>query len=402
MKGLTIRTSVHTLCADMSRLSIAMFVDACGWGVLESRPWFLEELTTRRKVESLFGYSSACVPAILSGNRPDQNDHWSAFYYSPKTSPFRRLRHLRYLPRSIFERGRVRAMLSKLVAKQYGFTGYFQIYNVPFEVLPEFDYAEKKDIFRPGGMNRGRNIFDALEERKVPYHVSNWRLSEQENIAGLRGEIQKGKIRFAFLYSAALDSLMHDVTKSAAQVDDKLRWYQSQVRDLLALASLRYDEVHFSLFSDHGMCTVQKVVDWIPKVEATGLAFGKDYSAVYDSTMMRFWFLRPGAEEKIRAALVDNDDAHWITEEQHKAFGTYWKDGRFGDAVYALEPGVLLNPCHMGNVPLKGMHGYRPDHEDSYSAMLANFEPQTETENIVDYYDLMSEMADWAVESTAE
>ncbi len=381
----------------MSRLSIAMFVDACGWGVLQTRPWFLEELQTRRKVESLFGYSSACVPAILSGNRPDQNDHWSAFYYSPDTSPFRQLRHLRFLPKAVFDRGRVRAVLSKAVAKQYGFTGYFQIYNVPFDVLPEFDYAEKKDIFKPGGMNRGGSIFDDLQERGIPHHVSNWRLSEEQNIESLRAEISRGQIRFAFLYSAALDSLMHDVTKSSSQVDDKLRWYQKKVRELLDLASLRYDEVRFTLFSDHGMCTVEKVVDWVPKVEATGLRFGEDYSAVYDSTMMRFWFLKPDAEQKIRAALPDNAEGRWISDDEHKAFGTYWEDGRFGHAVYALEPGVILNPCHMGNVALKGMHGYRPDHEDSYSAMLANFEPQTDTPNIVDYYTLMNEMADWAV-----
>ncbi|MCA9583512.1 MAG: alkaline phosphatase family protein, partial [Myxococcales bacterium] len=272
------------------RLSIAMFVDACGYEVLRTRPWFLEEISTPKQVTSLFGYSSACVPAILTGRRPNENDHWSAFFYAPESSPFKSLENLRFLPSSIFDRGRVRAMLSKGIAKAYGYTGYFQIYNVPFDVLPSFDYAEKKDIFKPGGINRGPSIFDDLAEAGVPHHVSNWRLSEKENVESLRAAVTDGNIEFAFLYTASLDSLMHDVTKESPKVDEKLQEYQAVVRDLLRLAESRYDEVRFALFSDHGMATVEKVVDLIPKVEGTGLTFGKEYAAVYDSTMMRFWF----------------------------------------------------------------------------------------------------------------
>ena len=381
------------------RLSIAMFVDACGWEVIKSRPWFLEErLPHRKKVESLFGYSSACVPAILTGRRPNRNGHWSAFYYSPKTSPFKPLRHMKRLPPFLADRGRVRRYLSKGIAKAYGYTGYFQIYNLPFDVLANYDYSEKKDIFRPGGINEGPSIFDDLANAGVKHHVSNWRKSEQENIQSLRDAVAFGDIQFAFLYTASLDGLMHDHTKSSTLVDDKLRWYQGQVESLLRLAESRYDEVQFAIFSDHGMCTVEKVVDYMPRVEATGLTFGEDYAAVYDSTMMRFWFLGEGAEETIRNALPDSSDARWISDDEHKAFGTYWPEGRFGDAVYALEPGVLLNPCHMGNVALKGMHGYRPDHPDSFSALASNFVPETSVSNITDLYTLMGEMTSWATQ----
>ncbi|MCA9602930.1 MAG: alkaline phosphatase family protein [Myxococcales bacterium] len=378
------------------RLAIAMFVDACGWGIVGPRPWFLDELKERKRVTSLFGYSSACVPAILTGKRPNENDHWSAFYYAPETSPFRPLKALRALPSFVFDRGRVRSWLSKGIAKAYGFTGYFQIYSVPFNVLPFFDYAEKRDIFRPRGINRGQSIFDVLPKLGVKHHVSNWRHSEAENLASLRAAIDDGDIEFAFLYTASLDSLMHDVTKESPKVDDKLRWYQEEVRALLAHARSKYDEVRFVLFSDHGMATVKDVVNLIPQIEATGLRFGDDYAAVYDSTMLRFWFLKPGSEARIRAALPDAAHGRWVTDDEHRAYGTLWDDGRFGDAVYALEPGVLLNPCHMGNVPLKGMHGYRPDAPDSDSAFLASFEPAEEPKVITDYFDLMRDMAEWA------
>ena len=188
-----------------------MFVDACGWEVLQDRPWFLDELTHRQSVSSLFGYSSACVPAILTGQLPNQSDHWSAFYYSPDTSPFRVLRPLRFLPRAVFDRGRVRRYLSKLVARAYGYTGYFQMYNLPFEALELYDYAEKHDIFVPGGINKGKNIFDELVRMQLPYHVSNWRSTEEQNIESLSRELGRGESAFAFLYTAKLDAFAFEL-----------------------------------------------------------------------------------------------------------------------------------------------------------------------------------------------
>lgn len=373
-----------------------MFVDACGWGVVEPRSWFMKSFAHRQRVTSLFGYSSACVPAILSGRRPNENDHWSAFYYSPKTSPFRALKPLTALPAQIFDRGRVRRYLSKGIAKAYGFTGYFQIYNVPFDVLPHFDYAEKKDIFKPGGINRGDSIFDYVAERRVPHHVSNWRHSEEQNIASLKGAVDKGDIRWAFLYTASLDGLMHDQTRSSTLVDDKLRWYEKQIATIVEGASKHYDEVRFALFSDHGMCTVREVVDYMPRIEKLGLKFGEDYAAVYDSTMLRFWFLRERAENAIRKVLPDDALGRWVPDAQLIEWGTKWADDKFGHAVYALEPSVILNPSHMGNVALRGMHGYRPDHEDSYSALVSNFTPTAPVRSIVDLNTMMKEMADWS------
>ncbi len=379
------------------RLAIATFVDACGWGVVSPRGWFLDELAYRRRVDSVFGYSSACVPAILTGKLPNENDHWSSFFYSPSTSPFRNLRHLRLLPGAVFDRGRVRAWLSKGLARAHGFTGYFQVYNVPFDALPLFDYGEKRDIFRLGGINRGTSIFDDLDRERVPHHVSDWRRSEEESFRALEEAVQSGEPRFAFLYTAGLDALMHDRTKDAPEVDDKLRWYQRRLRRVAELARRRYDEVRVAVFSDHGMATVERVVDLVPRVEATELRFGADYAAIHDSTMMRFWFLRPHAEARVRDALPDGPDGRWVPDEELRRWGALFEDGRYGHAIYALEPGVLLNPSHMGRVALAGMHGYRPDHPDSDSALLASFEPETDVRCITDLYRLMREMARWGV-----
>jgi hypothetical protein len=385
------------------RVAIAMFVDACGWEVVQPRPWFLDTFVHRRCLRSLFGFSSACVPAILTGRSPSENGHWSSFFYSPETSPFRHLRHLKALPPSLLNRGRARRYLSKLIARVYGYTGYFQIYNLPFDLLPYYDYGEKKDIFRPGGINSGTGIFDDLVRCGISHHVSNWRRSEQENFDALGEALDRGEIAFGFVYAAELDGLMHRHTKDSPVVDDKLRRLQREVENLTRIASGRYDEVRVAVFSDHGMATVRRVVDWIPTVEAAGLRSGEDYAAVYDSTMMRFWFLAPHAEQRIRHVLPDGENGRWVTSEDLVAYGTHWPDGRYGHAIYALEPGVLLNPSHIGTVPFRGMHGYRPDHPDSDAALLSNFElgMTSPPEAITDLYGVMREMASWASDGSA-
>lgn len=333
---------------------------------------------------------------------PEENDHWSCFYYSPQTSPFRVLRHLRHLPASVAERGRVRRYLSRAIAAAYGFTGYFQIYNVPFEELPYFDYVEKRDLFVPGGVNRGTSIFDDLRAAGVPYHVSDWRAAEAANLASLETRIRARDVSFAFLYTGKLDALLHEATRLSDRVDVKLREYQLALRRLLALAAGHYDEVRFALFSDHGMATVHKTVDWMPRVEASGLRFGVDYAAIFDSTMLRFWFLRRAAEQTVRNLLPDGADGRWLTDEDLRAYGAFWPDRRFGHAIYALEPGVLLSPSHMGKLPMAGMHGYRPDHADSDSTLLASFTPENPVSRITDLYHLMREMARWSAQALPE
>jgi hypothetical protein len=379
-----------------SRLALAVFVDACGWDVVTPRRWWLPALEHRRPARSVFGFSSACIPAILTGQSPSLNGQWSSFYYSPASSPFRPVRALGLLPAALVDRGRVRRWVSRALAAAYGYTGYFQVYEVPFRDLGLFDYAEKRDLFGPGGCGARASVFDELGRRGIPYHCSDWRRPEAANLASLGEVVRRGETRFAFLYTAGLDALMHAHTRSSVHADERLRWYERELETILEQARRSYDDVRVAVFSDHGMATVTRVVDLMPRVQRLGLELGKDYAAIYDSTMLRFWFLSGRAEGRIRDALADGADGRWVSEATLKGYGTWWPDHKYGDAVYALEPGALLNPSHMGHRAAAGMHGYRPDHPDSDSALLASFEPEAPIRDIRDYYHLMIEMASWA------
>ena len=375
---------------DRSTLSIVAFIDALGWEVLKGRPFMESELPHRRPLRSVFGFSSACVPSILTGRQPQDHGHWSFFYRSRGQSPFSRLRWLRYLPRRITDRGRIRSQMSKRLKKYLGFEGYFQLYNMPFDHIDRFDYCEKKDLFRSGGINRGESIFDRLTRAGVPYHVSDWRASEADNLSSLTTTIERSAIRFAFLYMADMDGLLHQVGKDSDRVDEKMAWYEERLHELLAHAREHYDEVRLFVCSDHGMATVHTHVNVMERIEALGLAYGRDYLATYDSTMARFWFESPDAESAIRRELAGITEGRVLEQRELEELGCAFDGGQYGELIFLMDPGVIILPSHMGTTPIKGMHGYHPDHPDSDAALLSNVAPPSNPRDITDVFRLMT------------
>jgi predicted AlkP superfamily pyrophosphatase or phosphodiesterase len=371
------------------KISILVFIDALGWEVLKGRRFMEEALPIRRKLRSVFGFSSACIPSILTGLMPRDHRHWSFFYYSPETSPFKPLRLLGMLPSSLVDRGRVRNLISKLIKRLYSYTGYFQLYNIPFEHVDKFDYCEKSDLFVPGGMNRGENIFDHLSRAGVPYHVSDWRDSEEDNLEAVKTDLRKGEIKFALLYMASMDALLHEVGKESPRVDEKLSWYEAQLNEVMRVAADHYDQVRLFICSDHGMATVHTHFDLMSKVESLGLQFGRDYTATYDSTMGRFWFHNSSARERITELLEQVPQGRVLPKEELKELGCDFEGDQYGELIFLMDAGVLIVPSHMGLKPITGMHGYHPDDPDSDASLLSNVEPPNDPGAITDVFRLM-------------
>jgi hypothetical protein len=372
-----------------SSISIVVFIDALGWEVLKGRRFMESELPFRRKLRSVFGFSSACIPSILTGLMPRDHRHWSFFYYSPSTSPFKPLRLLGLLPAALVDRGRVRNLISKLIKRLYSYTGYFQLYNIPFAHVDKFDYCEKSDLFLPGGMNRGENIFDHLQRAGIPYHVSDWRDSEENNLQALKADLEKQEVSFALLYMASMDALLHEVGKESPKVDEKLAWYERQLNDILRCAGEHYEEVRLFICSDHGMATVHTHVDLMSQVEALGLTFGHDYTATYDSTMGRFWFHNDRAREQITRLLEQVPEGRILPREELAELGCDFEGDQYGELIFLMNAGVLIVPSHMGVTPITGMHGYHPNDADSDACLLSNTEPPDDPKAITDVFHLM-------------
>jgi predicted AlkP superfamily pyrophosphatase or phosphodiesterase len=367
--------------APIKKLTLLVFIDAFGWEIYQEYGFLPHLLPYHRKLETTFGFSSAADPSILTGRYPDEHTHWSSFIYS-KNSPFQALGMFAKLPSLIFDRWRFRHWLSKFVKKFYRYTGYFELYSVPFSVLPYFDYVEKRDYFVPGGIMKTDTIFDWCVANQIPYYCSNWRHPEPEIIKENLQQIALGKIQFAYVYLPALDAVMHKYGPSHAEVARKIASLEAQVEKIHHYASKVYDEVSLYVISDHGMAPVTGGYNLIPDIEASGLKFGTDYVAFYDSTMARFWFLQPGARQVIENILGKLSYGKIMTETELKEMHVWFDDQRYGDLIFLLNEGLLINPSFMGGQMIAGMHGYHTLDKHSY-AMITGNRPLPETMNSI-------------------
>lgn len=354
--------------------SLFVFIDALGWNVLQqSYPEFLQALAPHRKpLRTILGYSSACDPSIISGKMPEEHLHWSCFYYSPKTSPFRQLEWLRWIPEPIRDNHRTRHWISRLFAKSQGYTGYFQLYELPFNKLKYFDYSEKKWIFGSDGLNAGKSLFDYAIESTVSHYVSPLFANDEDSFTKARQCIEDGNARFAYLLLGKLDALMHSVGTKSAKIRILLKWYEEQISALMALAASKGRPTSLYLFSDHGMHDVVGTINLEQIITQLPLKYGDDYVAIYDSTMARFWFPNPGARKTIEAALEKVKAGNVLTDEQLKQLRVFFPDRRYGELIFLLEPGQLIVPSDMGKKTIPGMHGYHPDSLDSRAVVLSN------------------------------
>ena len=347
-------------------------VDACGWEIGKNDPFCQRVAPHRHKLESVFGYSSTCVPSIVSGRWPDEHRNWCYFVHDPENSPFRFLSWLKWLPKSLTGRRIFRRWLTPVAKWWLGFKGYFDLYNIPFEHIDQFDFTEKKSPLQPKGMNRGDNIFDTLTERGIPHFVSDPNQSEEANRDALTAQITQGEITFGFMYWAGLDGLLHRVGNDSPEIPVKLRHYEQWIERLYHQALEHYEEVELHIFSDHGMANCDAHLDLKRQVESLPYKFGKDYAVVYDSTMARFWFFNESARQEITALLTTVPQGRILPEAELKQLRAHFEDHQFGELIFLVQEGVLIVPSHMGERPIRAMHGYHPHDPHSYATLLTN------------------------------
>lgn len=372
------------------KINLFIFIDAFGWEVARQNSFFLEDLIAdRKKLETIPGYSSACDPSIISGMLPNEHMLWSSFYYDPEGCPYKWVRHLSFLPDAIFRRGRVRHYMSKLIKRVQGFTGYFQVYGVPFNILPLFNYAEQKRIWEPGGLPRGESIFDQLAARNIPYYVHDSDVGDEARLERLRESIDSGAIEFAYCSLGKLDALMHAVGTRDQRVSELMHWYDDRIRALIGLAEQRYDEVAWYVFTDHGMHDIIDTCDLESQIEELGLKWNQDYVAFYDSTMARIWIRRESARAVIEEALSKHPQGRIVPDEELREMGVYFEDGMYGDIIFLMNSGIQIVPSFMGVKRIAGMHGYHPHDPDSYSSISSNRQLPAELEKIHQIYGIM-------------
>ena len=179
-------------------------------------------------------------------------------------------------------------LLTRLVARR-GVRGYFSLYQVPRELLEEFDLAERDDIFAPGGLPGG-SLWDAVERTGIRWRGWNWRTPEPEALDAMERALERGPEDFLFCYTAELDAALHREGAGGADVRERLARYDAWLTRNVHAARRRGEELRLVLLSDHGMLDVRETVDVMGALAGLSCRWPRDYVPFFDSTFARFWW----------------------------------------------------------------------------------------------------------------
>jgi hypothetical protein len=378
-----------------SPLQIFVLIDALGWRYLEGRDFLTDLLPHRNPLRTVLGFSSGAIPTILTGKAPAQTGHWNLFYYDPKGSPFGWLRFAGFLPNALLDNRVTRKLLKELGRRVLGMGPLFEC-SVSPRLLPLFNFVEKKNIYGDGGIPGSLSIFDELTAQGIAHRVYSYHhLTDANIIDQAIRDIQSKTASFFFLYLSQMDMFLHMRCNEPEEIEERLRAYENGLRKVFQAAREVDSQATMTVISDHGMTPVRHHFDVVGEIEALGLKMPDDYLAVYDSTMVRFWFFNDEAKQSVHDRLTKLSCGRILPDEELRRLGVFFEDRRFGELVFLLHPGWLVSKGSFNGkewMPI-GMHGYHPDDPSSDAIFLSSAQPPVSVRTIADVYSCMRNAA---------
>ena len=371
-----------------SRLQVIALVDALGWEYIRERQFLDDVLPYRTSLQTVLGFSSGAIPTILTGLMPERHGHWNLFYYDPQRSPFWWLKAFNWLPNRVLDNRYGRKILKELGRRILSLGPTFECCVSP-RLLPYFNFSERRDIYAPKGIENAPSLFDELEREGRSYRVYTYhQCSDAEILRRARRDIAESEATLFFLYLCEVDGFLHMHCKEPEAIDQKLQWYDEQLREVFDVARKRDSEASLMVCSDHGMTPVTRHADLAGEVTKLGLRMPQDYLAVYDSTMARFWFFNDVARERVTARMQSLPCGSVLSKQELDKFGLHFRDDRYGELIFLLNPGWIVAESDFngkGWFP-EGMHGYHPDDSYSDAIFLSSEKPSQPMHTIADVY----------------
>ena len=61
-----------------------------------------------------------------------------------------------------------------------------------------------------------------------------------------------------------------------------------------------------------------------------------------------------------------------MPDDELQRYHALFEDRYFGETIFLVREGVLIVPSHMGERPIRAMHGYHPTDPQSYATLCTN------------------------------
>ena len=245
---------------------------------------------------------------------------------------------------------------------------------IPAEATDFVQASQFKDITEHGAVGKIQTVFDVFRERGVRYvFIEPW-------IRGDAGVLRKVKklinqdhsFDFWYLKLNHLDHMGHKFGPSPSLFIQQLKKIDAYVEEIVTLLRKNNPNLNILILSDHGMSEVHKGINILGDLQQLRSLIYKDYVVFADSTMLRFQFFSEKAKQEVHEYLRQREYGHVLSLSEKKLLKIPLNP-KYGQTVFAMDEGYIVNPCFFHSNYVKGMHGFaNPKTPEAFPILILN------------------------------
>ena len=357
-----------------SSLSIIILVDGLGWSLVQQTGFLIDLLPHRGPATPPSGYSSAAIPALLTGLPPSTTGKWLLF--ARRRSGPGRLHNFARLAsianRNVSVDFRLRRWVRWWCIRMRRWPPHFSLYQIPFTCLRELAFEDTDMGWAPRQVRGSPTLFPKIEASGQRLNLFGYPTQDERTLDTALEIISAGESGVCILYLWQLDSAFHSDFHDSARRQTAVDRYAEGIRRLHDAARARHQHVNIAIVSDHGMTPVAGGVDVAAFLNECPVIRQVGPFVFYNSTLVQVWCDDRSALPRLRDALAGIPHGSLLSEERLRGEGVWFEDRRFGDLFVLMDEGWVVQPCFFGDELPSGMHGYDPTLPDSQAICLTN------------------------------
>lgn len=264
---------------------------------------------------------------------------------------------------------------------------------IPKKFVPYFESKLSKSFFEENAIENFPTIFDILRKNNIDFKVINTPILRGDEFVinkTIKYIQEKNISHLTYLKLGSLDTLGHIYGPDSNIIRERINYFDKSLNQIINLAIKSDKNIHFIIFSDHGMVPVTKRINIIEKLKNFSLILEKDIIFFIDSTMARFWITNENTKKRLVEFLKTIEGGHLLTDAELKKGKLPIKKEEYGDVIFALYEGYVFSPDFFHRyTKMKGMHGYYSSKYDSPIFIYHSMDSKIKIMDTIEFIDIM-------------
>lgn len=326
-------------------------------------------------IEPLFAFKGI-ETTIFTGKWPNVHNVWTEFCFVNSLVQNKNSMMFRNIIRAIDllpigdSKSKLRFVFEKLVFQKSHNTPNL----IPAEAINFVQPSQIKKISEPGAAGKIQTVFDVFREKGIQYaFIEPWIRGDAGVLLKVKKLIKNDhSLDFWYLKLNHLDHMGHKFGPFPLLFIQQLKRIDAYVEKIVNLLKRDNPNLNILILSDHGMSKVNRGINLLRDLRNLRSLLYKDYVLFADSTMLRFQFFSGRAKLEIHEYLKNREFGHFLSDLEKKQLKMPL-DPKYGQTVFALDEGYIVNPCFFHSNYVKGMHGYAyPKTPEAFPILILN------------------------------